>query len=91
MLAAGAGLSLAVGSVLDAAMVSAVVLAAAGLGAVQQLRAERAIAALDRVAEREVRVRRGGAEPELVRAADVVVGDVVVLEPGESVPADCRT
>ena len=90
VLAAGAGLSLAVGSVLDAAMVSAVVLADAGLGAVQQLRAERAIAALDRVAEREVRVRRGGAEPELVRAADVVVGDVVVLEPGESVPADCR-
>ncbi|MGE0297365.1 MAG: HAD-IC family P-type ATPase, partial [Pseudonocardia sp.] len=89
VLAIGAGLSLAIGSVLDAAMVSAVVLADAAIGAVQQLRAERAIAALDRVAAQVVTVHRDG-RVETVPAADLVVGDVVRLDTGEDVPADCR-
>lgn len=89
VLAIGAGLSLAVGSVLDAAMVASVVLADAGIGAVQQLRAERAIAALDRTATQQVRVRRDGAD-QVVPAADLVVGDVVYLAAGAGIPADCR-
>ncbi|MGE3287025.1 MAG: HAD-IC family P-type ATPase, partial [Pseudonocardia sp.] len=89
VLAIGAGLSLAVGSVLDAAMVGSVVLADAAIGAVQQLRAERAIAALDRVAAQVVTVRREG-HVETVPAADLVVGDVLQLDTGEDIPADCR-
>jgi cation-transporting P-type ATPase I len=89
VLAIGAGLSLAVGSALDAAMVASVVLADAGIGAIQQFRAERAIAALDRTAAQQVRVRRDGAD-QVVPAADLVVGDVVYLAAGAGIPADCR-
>ncbi|MGH4007163.1 MAG: cation-translocating P-type ATPase [Pseudonocardiaceae bacterium] len=64
-------------------------LADAAIGAIQQLRAEQAIAALDRTAAQQVRVRRDGAELT-VPAADLVVGDVVCLAAGEGVPADCR-
>lgn len=89
VLAAGAALSVAVGSVLDAAMVAAVVVADAGISTLQRLDADRAIAALDRVAAQQVRVRREGTEV-VVPAAELVVGDVVRLGPGEGVPADCR-
>ncbi|MGV9616263.1 cation-translocating P-type ATPase [Nocardia xishanensis] len=89
VLAAGAALSAAVGSVLDAAMVAAVVFADAGIGAIQQLEADRAVAALDRVAAQRVRVRRDGIERG-VPADELVVGDVIRLGPGEGVPADCR-
>jgi calcium-translocating P-type ATPase len=89
VLAIGAGLSLAVGSALDAAMVASVVVADAGIGAVQQFRAEKAIAALDRTAAQQVGVRRDGSEL-VVAAAELVVGDIVRLAAGEGVPADCR-
>jgi magnesium-transporting ATPase (P-type) len=56
---------------------------------VQQFRAEKAIAALDRSAAQQVRVRRDGAE-RVVPAAHLVVGDVVCLAAGEGIPADCR-
>uniref|UniRef100_UPI000A9B6879 cation-translocating P-type ATPase n=1 Tax=Nocardia arthritidis TaxID=228602 RepID=UPI000A9B6879 len=89
VLAAGAALSVAVGSVLDAAMVAAVVFADAGIGALQQLGADRALAALDRVAAQRVRVRRDGTERGVL-AEELVVGDIIRLGPGEGVPADCR-
>ncbi|WP_051046844.1 cation-translocating P-type ATPase [Nocardia asiatica] len=89
VLAAGAALSVAVGSMLDAAMVGAVVFADAGIGALQQLGADRALAALDRVAAQRVRVRRDGTERG-VFADELVVGDIIRLGPGEGVPADCR-
>ncbi|UAK31398.1 HAD-IC family P-type ATPase [Nocardia asteroides] len=89
VLAAGAALSMAVGSMLDAAMVAAVVLADAGIGALQQFEADRAVAALDRVAAQRVRVRRDGTERGVL-AGELVVGDVIRLGPGEGVPADCR-
>jgi magnesium-transporting ATPase (P-type) len=89
VLAIGAGLSLAVGSVIDAAMVASVVVADAGIGAVQQFQAERAIAALDRTAVQQVRVRRDDVE-RVLPAAELVVGDVICLAAGEDIPADCR-
>jgi magnesium-transporting ATPase (P-type) len=81
--------TLEVAADVDAAMVATVVLADAGIGAVQQFRAERAIAALDRTAAQQVRVRRDGAD-QVVPAADLVVGDVVYLAAGAGTPADCR-
>jgi len=89
VLAVGAGLSLAVGSVIDAAMVASVVVADAGIGAVQQFQAEKAIAALDRTAVQQVRVRRDDVE-QVLPGAELVVGDVICLAAGEDVPADCR-
>jgi sodium/potassium-transporting ATPase subunit alpha len=55
----------------------------------QEYRAERAIAALRRLLPQQVRVLRDGRLNEL--AAEVLVpGDVVLLEEGDNVPADCR-
>ena len=55
----------------------------------QEARVERTLAALQRLLPRQTRVlREGGAQ--LVAAEELVPGDVVLLEPGDSIPADCR-
>ena len=89
LLAAGAGLSAAVGSFGDAGMVGGVVALNALIGGLQRFRTERRLRELSRGERRYARVRRGAAlldlpEQELVR------GDIVVFEAGDVVPADCR-
>jgi calcium-translocating P-type ATPase len=53
----------------------------------QEYRAERAVEALENLLPHEVTVIRGGAETR-VMAAEVVPGDVVLVEEGDQVPAD---
>jgi cation-transporting ATPase I len=89
LLAAGAGLSAAVGSFGDAAMVGGVVVLNSVIGGVQRFRTERRIRELSRTARRSALVRRG-AEINEVDATELVRGDVIVLEAGDVVPADCR-
>jgi len=59
------------------------------LGFVPEYRAERAMRALKRMAVPTVRVRRNGAVAE-ISASGLVSGDVVLLEAGNVIPADCR-
>ncbi len=73
----------------DAAVIGAILVLNLVLGVVQVFRAERAIAALAKLAAPEVTVRRDGREQRLA-SAGLVVGDVVLLEAGERVPADAR-
>ncbi len=89
VLAAGAGLSAAFGSLADAVMVASVVGFNALIGGVQQFRADRAIAGLGRRHRQAVVVVRGGRD-RLVNPDELVPGDVVRLRAGETVPADCR-
>jgi cation-transporting ATPase I len=89
LLAAGAGLSAAVGSFGDATMVGGVVALNAVVGGVQRHRTERAIRELSRVARRRALVRRGGQLIE-IDAEQLVHGDVILLAAGDVVPADCR-
>ncbi len=89
ILLAAAALSLLLGKLLEAAAVTAIVALFVMLGFVQERRAERAIAALRRMSTPEVRVRRGGVDIT-VPSADLVPGDVVVVEAGNVVPADLR-
>ncbi|WP_338043403.1 cation-transporting P-type ATPase, partial [Nonomuraea lactucae] len=89
VLAAGAGLSAAVGSVLDAALISGVMVVGAVLGGAQQWGADRALHRLTRVTATRVRLRRPGGGVAGV-ADDLVLGDVVELRAGDSVPADGR-
>jgi cation-transporting ATPase I len=89
LLAAGAGLSAAVGSFGDAGMVGGVVVLNALIGGAQRYRTERRLRELSRGERRYARVRRGNSlldmpEQELVR------GDIIVLEAGDVVPVDCR-
>ncbi|HQY72050.1 MAG TPA: cation-transporting P-type ATPase, partial [Pseudomonadales bacterium] len=55
----------------------------------QEYKAERAVAALRQLLPLRVKALRAGAIVQLP-AAELVPGDVVLLEEGDSVPADCR-
>ncbi len=89
VLAAGAALSAAVGSLTDAGLVMGVVGINAGVGAIQRLRTERALAELEDGEVAAVHVLVAG-QAVAVAADTLVVGDVVLLHAGEAVPADCR-
>ncbi|MET8122807.1 HAD-IC family P-type ATPase [Micromonospora sp. NPDC005189] len=89
VLAAGAVLSASFGSLVDAALVGSVVGGSALIGAVHERNTERSLAELLSRSAVTARVRRDGTE-QVVAAEDLVLGDVITLEPGDSVPADCR-
>ncbi|MCB0140319.1 MAG: HAD-IC family P-type ATPase, partial [Caldilineaceae bacterium] len=78
-----------IGEVQDMIVILAIVVLNAILGVTQEYRAEQAIAALKKLAVPKVRVRRGGHTVE-VSARDLVLGDVVMLEAGNLLPADGR-
>lgn len=73
----------------DVIIIMAVVLINAILGVVQESKAEKAIDALQEIAAATSKVLRDGKQIT-VKSEDLVVGDVVVLEAGDSVPADAR-
>ncbi|MDQ2827310.1 MAG: cation-translocating P-type ATPase, partial [Actinomycetota bacterium] len=89
VLAVGAALSAAVGSLTDAWLVGGVVGANALVSAAERLRTERALQRLMTSAAIRVRVRRNDTLGELA-SNEVVVGDVLSLAAGEVVAADCR-
>ena len=78
-----------VGELQDTIAILVIVLLNAIIGTVQEFRAERAVAALRQMAAPESLVIRDGTA-RIVPAADLVAGDVVLLEPGNQVPADLR-
>ena len=81
--------SAALGDLVDAAVIAVVVLLNAAIGYLQESRAEGAIAALDALVVTQATVLRGG-EPRRIPGERLVVGDVVVLQAGDAVPADLR-
>ncbi|MEK6662708.1 MAG: cation-translocating P-type ATPase [Pseudomonadota bacterium] len=78
-----------VGEPQDSIAIVVILLLNAVIGFIQEYRAERAVAALQRLAAASARVRRGG-QWESVTGAQLVPGDVVWLEAGNVVPADLR-
>jgi Ca2+-transporting ATPase len=89
ILIAAAVVSVAIGEYEDAVVVMIIVILNAALGFSQEYRAEQAMAALKKMAAPHVKVRREGTVREIL-ADEVVPGDVVLLEAGDSVPADGR-
>lgn len=73
----------------DVFIILAVVIINAVLGVVQESKAEKAIEALQKISAATSKVLRDG-RPVSVRSEDLVVGDIVLLEAGDAVPADCR-
>ena len=74
---------------IDAAVIGMVVLLNAIIGYLQESRAEQSIAALDKLVVTEATVLRDGAR-QRIHSHQLVVGDVVVLQSGDGVPADLR-
>ena len=89
ILAVAAVIAGAVGDVKDTVVIAVVLVVNAILGYLQEAKAETAMAALERMLIATVRVRRDG---DLVQLPidELVPGDVVLLEPGDRVPADGR-
>ncbi len=77
------------GEAVDAGAILAIVVLNALIGFAQEYRAERAVAALARLAAPRARVLRGG-HAAVVPAAEIVRGDVLVLDAGDLVGADAR-
>jgi P-type Ca2+ transporter type 2C len=88
LISAGAVAAL-MGDVSDAIAIGAIVILNAVLGFTQEYRAEKAMAALKKLSAPAVKVRRGG-EVREISAVQLVPGDIVLLEAGNLVGADCR-
>ena len=73
----------------DVIIILSVVIINAILGVVQESKAEKAIEALQKMSAATCRVLRDG-QMLRVKTEDLVVGDVVLLEAGDAVPADGR-
>ena len=73
----------------DALIILVVVVINTVLGVVQESKAEAAIEALQEMSAATSKVIRDG-KLVSVKSEDLVVGDIVVLEAGDAVPADCR-
>ena len=73
----------------DVVIILAVVLINAILGVFQESKAEKALEALQEMSKAQSKVIRGG-KLITVASEDLVVGDVIVLEAGDAVPADAR-
>ncbi|HUF81718.1 MAG TPA: HAD-IC family P-type ATPase, partial [Burkholderiales bacterium] len=73
----------------EAIAILAVVVLNALMGYIQQSRAERAVAALRRMSAARASIMRGGVR-QSIAAAEVVPGDVLLIEEGDTVPADAR-
>jgi len=74
---------------IDAGVILAIVIINSLLGYLQEARAEDALARLRELSAPEAVVVRSGAEHR-ISSADLVPGDLIVLEAGDRVPADAR-
>lgn len=73
----------------EAITILAVVLLNALMGYIQETRAESALAALRQMAAAHAHVLRNGEQRE-ISATEVVPGDIIVIEEGDTIPADGR-
>jgi len=78
-----------IGTFQDAIVIIVIVVLNAAIGATQEHRAQKALEALRRMAAPEARVIRGG-QPLTAKSAEIVPGDIVLIEAGNVVPADLR-
>ncbi|MBP3329115.1 MAG: HAD-IC family P-type ATPase, partial [Clostridia bacterium] len=73
----------------DSIIILAVVLINAILGVAQESKAEKAVEALQKMSAATTKTLRDG-KVENIKSEDLVVGDVVLLDAGDAIPADCR-
>lgn len=74
---------------IDAIIIIAIVILNAIMGVVQEAKAEKSIEALKEMTPPKAKVVRNGITKE-INAEELVPGDLIILEAGNYVPADCR-
>lgn len=89
ILMAAAIVSGVAGDLKDAIVILVIVLLNAIVGFVQEYRAEKAMEALKKMATTSAKVKRDNAQHE-IPSAELVPGDIIILEAGDMVPADAR-
>ncbi|NNF65095.1 MAG: cation-translocating P-type ATPase [Acidimicrobiia bacterium] len=89
LVVAAAASGFLLGEWIDAAAISSILVLNATIGVVQELRAARAIAALESLTVPRAHVLRDGVEDE-ISGTDVVPGDLLLLDAGDRIPADSR-
>ena len=77
------------GDYIDSIIIIAIVIFNAIMGLVQEEKAEKSLEALKKMSAPNAKVKRNGKIQE-IEATKVVPGDIVILEAGNYVPADCR-
>ena len=74
---------------IDSIIIIAIVILNAIMGVIQEAKAEKSIEALQQMTPPKAKVLRDGVTTE-VNAEELVPGDIIILEAGNYVPADCR-
>lgn len=82
-------LTIVLGHYTDAAVIGAVVVLNAIIGFIQEGKAERALEAISQMLSPQAQTTRDG-QKHMLPAENLVVGDIVHLNPGDKVPADIR-
>ncbi len=81
--------SVLIGEISDALIILAIVVASASLSFFEEYRSDKSIEALQKMTAPTTTVRREGLE-KMIRTADVVPGDILILHTGDKVAADAR-
>ncbi|MBS1227905.1 MAG: ATPase, P-type (transporting), superfamily, subfamily [Proteobacteria bacterium] len=84
-----AGVSLSLGEVVDSIAIVVIVVLNSLVGVIQESKAEQALEALQKMAAPQAQVIRDGRQMT-IPGREIVVGDIVLLEAGNYVPADLR-
>ena len=77
------------GEYIDSIIIIAIVVLNAIMGLVQEAKAEKSLEALKKMSAPVAKVKRNG-EIVTVKGTEIVPGDIIVLEAGNYIPADCR-
>ena len=77
------------GEYIDSIIIIAIVVLNAIMGLVQEAKAEKSLEALKKMSAPVAKVKRKG-EIVTVKGTEIVPGDIIVLEAGNYIPADCR-
>ena len=73
----------------DALIILVILIVNAIIGVFQEAKAEKSLDALEKLSAPHCKVIRDG-ETEIIESRELVVGDIVVIETGDNVPADLR-
>lgn len=89
ILLVGVSISIILKEYIDSSIITSVILINACIGVFQEMKAEKAIEALEKLAGYKTKVIREGFMKE-IDSKELVLGDIVILESGNYIPADIR-